>query len=349
MTVRRLIPLLFAGLMIVGVTLASRVVATTTKITLSPANPKVTADQTVTFVVTAVDSSGTSQDVTGQSTLSTNDPSGSMNGAVYTAGQSGTWQIQASYQSFTTSTNVRVSSGTVAELQVNPNSNPEVILLGTTKHFTVRAFDADSNVIENPHVTWSVIGPIGTVTPTGVFMPTHLGMGTLQAQSGTVLGHVAIEVGPAAVTNTNSSTTNTNVHQVATNTNRPVVANTNVSTNNNVNTDSNNNTNETVSENTNVNMSEDLSAPTKCTTLKPWVWTLILVIFFILIAVLYGLVPVTKVWPVATALLGAGILAYVQRRYDCNLQSWWAWIITLGTVALTALAIRSNPVKPTQV
>ena len=60
----------------------------------------------------------------------------------------------------------------------------------------------------------------------------------------------------------------------------------------------------------------------------------------------HGLVPVTKVWPVVVALLGAGILAFVQRKYDCNLQSWWAWVITLGTVALTALAIRSNPVKP---
>ncbi len=335
------------SLLVLSLGFVSRTNATTTKISVSPSSATLQAGHTQTFIVTATDSTGTTKDVTADSTLSSNDPNGKVSGATYTAGQVGNWTIQVAYQSFVTTAKVSVSAGDVAELVINPNSDPEVILTGTRKRFSVEAFDAKHNPLDTPHITWSVIGAIGSIDSTGVFTPTGIGTGKVQAQSDSVTGQVAIEVRQAPVTNTNSSvTTNTNT---TTNTNRPTNRNTNSSntnsaTNANTNVATNQNTNSSNVNATNANTNTStLVTSSQCTSLKPWVWTVMLILFLILVAILYGLVPVTKIWPVVVALISAGVLAFIQRKYDCNLQTWWAWVITLGTVALTALAIRSNP------
>ncbi len=330
----------YAGLVIVTaglmLAIARPSLAATTKITIDPTAASVPSGHTVSFVVKAVDANGSSTDVTGQTVFSTNDPKGTLTGATYMAGQAGSWTIQAAYQSFVTTAAVTVTPGSIAEIEINPNSDPEIIFTGTSKKFTARAFDARSNEIPGVNFVWSVAGSNGTVSSSGVFAATTVGTGKIQAQANGVTGQVSVDVEPAPVATTNTSTTNANTNtHLTTNTNSSVNQNTNAAAvNSNANTNSVSNTNTTAAP---------VTTTTPCTSLKPWVWTLILIIFLIAVAVLYGFVPVTKIWPVIIALVGAGVLAYVQRKYDCSLQTWWAWVVTLGTIALTALAIRSKP------
>lgn len=317
--------------------------AATTKITITPSTATVASGHSTSFSVQAIDNNNVVTDVTADSTLSTNDPKGSTTGAIYTGGVVGSWTVQASYQSFLASATVTVTPGDVAEIVVNPNSEPEIVVSGTHKQFSAQAYDKNSNVVHQVSFAWSVIGPIGGIDSNGVFTPNGLGAGTIQAMAGTVAGQATVTVQAAPVTNTNSKA---NVN-AATNTNQSSTnKNSNTSTNKNVNTVINANTNTVPTTVTNTNTSPASTSSTQCSTLKPWVWTTILVIFLLLVAILYGLVPVTKIWPVVVSLVGAAILAYIQRTYDCQLHSWWAWVITLGTIALSALAIRSNPMAP---
>lgn len=325
----RLLSLFAIGVLATLCSLPHATRAATTGITLTPGTTTVASGHALTFVVSTVDSTTSSSDVTSASALSTNDPSGTISGATYTGGKVGSWTVQASYQSFVATATVTVTPGDVAEVVVNPNSDPEVILTGTKKRFSAQAFDRSSNIIDGATFTWSVIGPVGSIDDSGVFTPSTVGTGKVQAMVGTVTGQVAVSIQQAPVSNTNTSVTTTNT---TTNQNTNTTKNTNMSV-------SNTNTSKSTATNT---------STSTCTTLKTWVWTLILVVFLVAVAVLYGFVPVTKIWPVAAALIGAAVLAYVQRKYDCSLQNWWAWVVTLGTVALSALAIRSTPMNPKQ-
>lgn len=293
----------------------------TTKIVLDPTTATLTADQTQIFKVLAVAADNTSTDVTAQSTLSVDDPLGKISGAIYTPGKAGTWTVQATFQSFTTTATVTVTPGAVQEVVVNPNSEPEQLYIGTNLKFTATAYDAKNNIVSDQKYIWTVIGENGSIDNQGVFKPTTVGTGKVQAAVGTVTGQVSVVVNPAIVTNTNTVT------NTVSNTN--AVANTNAPTNSATNTAALN----TVDDET----------TTSCTSLKPWVWILLLVVFLIGVAVLFALVPVTMIWPTAAALLAAATLAFVQRKYDCHGQDWWAWVIMLGTIALAAAPLLMRP------
>lgn len=291
----------------------------TTKIVLDPAAATLTADQSQTFKVMAVAADNSSTDVTSQSNLSVDEPLGKISGATYTPGKAGTWTVQATFQSFTTTATVTVTPGAVQEVVINPNSEPEQLYIGTNLKFTATAYDAKNNIVPNQKFTWSVIGENGSIDTQGVFKPTTVGTGKVQAAVGTVMGQVSIVVNPAIVTNTNTVTNRVSNTNTIANTNTP--SNTNTATLNTANDET----------------------TTSCTTLKPWVWILLLVVFLVGVAVLFALVPVTMVWPTVTALLAAAILAFVQRKYDCNGQVWWAWVIMLGTIALAAAPLLMKP------
>lgn len=309
------------------------VAAAPTKITLSPATATVTADQTQTYTVTT---DGTPADVTSASTLSMTDPLGSITGATYHPGKAGTWTVQATYQSFKTTATVTVTPGAAAEVAVNPNTNPELTNIGTPRTFTATVFDSHSNTISNASVTWSVIGDVGTIDANGVFTPTKLGTGKVQAKNGAIVGEVAVQVNAALPTNTNT----------AANTNATRNANANKNTNATI-ANANLNAATTNVNATNTNTTASTTDTTKCTTLKTWVWIVILAAFLVAVYIFYMMVPVSAIWPVITALVAAGVLAYIQRKYGCGTQSWWAWVATLGTVLLTAVSLRQRPKNPT--
>lgn len=311
------------GLLALALPLIKQVsaVGPATKIVLDPAAPTVTADTVTTFKVMAVAADGTSTDVTAQSTLSLNDPKGSISGATYTPGKAGSWTVQAVYQSFSVTGSVTVTPGAVKEIIINPNSEPEQTYIGTNTQFTATAYDAKNNILSGQTFGWSVLGENGTVNNAGTFTPKTAGTSKIQAVIGSVTGTVSVVVNAAIVTNTNTAT---------------VV----------INKNSNNNTNvaNTNPANTNTVVTEATEDTTKsCTSLKPWAWILMLVVFMLVVAVLYALVPVTQIWPAVASLAVAAVLAYVQRKYSCGELSWWAWVVTLGTVALTAVALQLRP------
>lgn len=309
-----------------------------TSITITPTSTSITADQMQTFVVNAVAADGTVTDVTTQSTLSMNDPRGSVAGAVYLPGKAGTWTIQATYQSFTASASVIVTPGVVKEVNVNPNSDPEQTISGNTVTFTATAFDGHSNIVANQNPSWSVIGTIGTVSGKGVFTAGQIGTGKVQASLGSVTGQVSVVVNAAPVTTTNTNTT------TVTNTAPAPIVIKNTNTVSNVNRI----TNLEITNTSTVSAPVVATPNAACTTLKPWAWTLMLVMFFLVVISLYALVSVTKIWPAVIALILSAGLAYIQRHYGCGEQQWWAWVITLGTVAITAAVLRMYPNQTVQ-
>ncbi|MBI3572597.1 MAG: hypothetical protein HY092_00150 [Candidatus Kerfeldbacteria bacterium] len=304
-------------------------------ITLAPTSVTLNTDQTQVFTVTATDANGATTDVSSQATFSTNDPRGSFTGPTYQPGAVGTWTIQATYQSFSANATATVTVGSVKDIQINPNSDPETVNLNSKKNFTAQAFDGHSNAITNPTFTWSVSGTIGIVDQSGTFTAKNLGTGKVTASSGAVTGQVTIVVSQTpVVANTNA----------VTNVNRAANKNTNAAKNANVNPaniNANHNVNTIVPTTPASTSTQNESL--QCTTLRPWVWVLILIAFLAAVAILYGLVPATKIWPVVVSLVGAGVLIYMQRKYGCTLQGWWAWVASLGTIALSVIAVRQLP------
>lgn len=320
----------------------------TTSIALTPATVTLNADQSQTFVVTATHADGTTADVTSGSGLSNDDPLGSMTGSTYHPGKVGAHTIQATFQSFKATATVTVTPGAVAEIVINPNTDPEQTYIGRTQKFTATLYDSHSNVVTGTAVTWSVIGDVGTIDKNGVFTPTTVSTGKIQAKVGYIVGEVAVQVNQALPTNTNTVVTSTTA-----NTNAATNKNTNATKNANVgNANSNRNTNAATvnaTKNTNVSSASQstTATTTKCTTLKTWVWVIILIVFLAAVAVFYGLFPVTAIWPVLVALVAAGVMAYVERKFGCGSQNWWTWVVTLGTIILTALGLRQPPKKTT--
>lgn len=306
-----------------GLARAAAAASPITKIAIEPASVSITADQTLTVKVTATAADGTTTDITSGSTLSQNDPNGKIANSTYTPGKAGSWTIQASFQSFVASATVTVTPGAVQEVVINPNSEPEQTYLGTNATFVATVYDAHNNLITGQTVTWSVIGEVGTIDKNGVFTPKKIGTGKVQATVDEVIGQVSVVTLAAIVTNTNSAAA----------TNQNAKANQNTNTTSNVNG----------TTNTNVNADTNTDTSSTCTTLKPWLWTLILVAFLAAVAALYMFVPLSKIWPAVAALLAAGVLAYVQRQQACAGQPWWAWVITIGTIALTAFALQMRP------
>jgi len=311
-----------------------------TSISLSPTSATLTADQSQVFKVIASDKDGVTTDVTNGATLSTTDPLGVLAlGFTYEAGKAGTWKINASYQSFTAEATVTVTAGTLNEISINPNSAPEYVNLNAKRRFSTQLFDQKDNVITGQAVIWSVIGDLGTIDDDGIFTANKLGSGKIQATVGTITGQINLTVKAAPVTNANANA-NTNAAVNGNNNTNTANANVNAAVNGevNVNESTNNNSNTNNSVTTTVNDGQ-------CTTLKPWLWTVILIIFLLAVAILYGLVPMSKIWPAGVALAAAVGLVIVQRQWGCNGLSWWPWILILGTIALTILALRQLPPK----
>lgn len=321
------------SILLLGLSRGAMAAGPATSITITPLTATVTADQSVTFVVTASDAQGATTTVTADSTFSTNDPVGSMSGAVFNAGKVGQWTVQISYQSFKATATITVTPGALAEIDVNPDTQPEVVVINKTRTFTAKGFDQHNNVVTDFTPTWVVGGDIGTIDDKGKFTAKTVGTGTVEARSATgVIDQVAVTVREPIPEATNSNA-NTNAPLGSTNTNAANINGAPANTNTSVN----NNTNGSTTPLNNENL--------ECTTVKNSIWVLIVVGYLAVVALLFAFVPVTKIWPALVALSGAIALVFVHRNYGCNVLPWWPWVLTLGTVGLTMLALRQSPKK----
>lgn len=305
---------------------------TAVSISITPSTLQLTADQTVALTVTAKDAANETQNVTGGSIFSTNDPRGSFTANTYEAGKAGNWTIAVAYQGLTVNTPVTVTSGALAEMSLVPDSQPEIVPLNRNVTFAAQGFDGDNNRISIPQLKWVTTGDIGTISSIGAFSPTKEGKGTVTATSGSVTHSIDLTVVAARDTSTitNPPAANLNAN-----------ANTNTAVNGNVNSNANTNT----STNLNIN-TPDTTGTTdseRCTTRSNWLWGVTLLALLGGIAILYAFVPVAKTWPPIVGLGAAIILAIVERKYGCATNAWWPWIAILGSAGLTVFAYQQSP------
>lgn len=326
--------LLLTALVIIGLAGGAHQVAAQstpppTIMQLAPASVTVTADRTVAFAVTSTTGTIAASDVTKDASFSSDNPRSSFTGNIFHPGQAGTWQVVAVYRGLTAAATVIVTAGQPYELVINPNSDPETITLNRARRFTAQVFDQANNPVPDPDLHWSLIGPIGTIDQAGLLTTQSVGPGKVQAQVGQLTGQVAVivkEPEPAPATNTAVTPaapvgpTNTaaapapepvkpSALQAA-----PLAS----------------------------SVSKSSAAATQaCRTLKPFLWILIAFLFLTLIALVYALIPVYAVWPVILALVMASILIGVNRELGCRDMPWWSWVIALGTIGLTVVAIAS--------
>lgn len=351
MPMRRLLPLALVAAIVTIIFHTHPVGAATIKsITLTPTSTAPTADQTVACTVTANDDSGKTADVTAQAIISTNDPMGVISGTSYRPGKVGSWTLQATYQSFVTTTVMTITPGAIAAIDINPNSGPEVVALDTTRHFAITGFDQRNNIVVVPSVEWSVVGGIGTIDTKGVFTPVQTGTGKIQAKTGTITASIDMQVVPAPVTTpimvANSNTAATTQKSTNSNVNAGVKTSSTTSATVNVNAPAatNANTNSVVvNTNTAVNKAAAKTTTKTCTTMSPWLWVLVMVAWLFILVFLYAVAPVSRLWPAGIGLVGAAALIVLQQTKGCHQLAWWPWIMAIGTIGLTLLAIRQSP------
>lgn len=246
---------------------------------VSPATATVASGATHQFTVTGKDASGATTDLTANTVFTTTDPLGSMAARTYTAGKAGTWIVSASYSTLTATAQVTVTPGALHELVVNPNSNPEYLVNGSSRAFSAEAYDAQNNLISPITIGWTVEGGVATVkdigsTSTSV-TATTVGTGTLVAQSGDIRALVPLKVTAAPATNANSNgntnaASNTNGN---TNVNRASNQNTNSATNATSNT--NGNVNATSNDNANTNTANAAAGTCTGWPRAAWAWTFV--------------------------------------------------------------------------
>lgn len=299
------------------------------KISISPTAPTVIVGETATFTVTATDTAGTTSNVTADSIFSMTDPAGSLEKNIYRAGRVGTWAITADYQSLTATTNVTVNPGALAELSINPNSAPEIVNVGEKVKFTTKAYDAENNVLSDIPITWSVTNELGEISTGGTFTASKVGTGAIVASSNGITAQVDVRVQAAPVVSTVNTNTTTNANQATNANTNTAVIDTNTAV---------------VNENANEAVTTETSADkTTCSAGKLWLWSILLLVLLGTVALLYAIYPVSMIWPAVAALVGTVVVVFLQRKYGCDNQSWWSWIMVIGTVLLSALALRQSP------
>ena len=310
--------------------LPARAFGPAASLSVTPASLELTADQTVSLKVTATDATKTTLDVTGASVYSSNEPRATFTGTQFTPGKVGSWTIGVEYQGLNVAVPVVVTAGTLAELNINPNSDPEVVALNRTTTFTVAGYDAKSNPLKVTGLSWSVSGGLGAIDATGKFTPSTIGTGLVIVSKGAINTSIPVKVVAERIIGTPKNTN--------------VATNANANSNANTNSTANANTNAPASTNLNVNGStDDTKAVDNCTSRANWLWGILLLALLGGTAILYAFVPVTKTWPAIVGLGAAVILSVIERTYGCAGNAWWPWVAILGAAALTIFAYQQTP------
>jgi len=152
-------------------------------ITVSPDSSVITADSVLQYDVTAYDNWDNVTDP-GAVEWSLTAPVGSIDSTgFFDAGTVGTAQVVAvsEYGPVDTSLYLEVTPGRLYTLTVTPDSVN--ITTDSTILFSAAGADADGNVADYGDLSWSVIGGIGDIDAAGLFTPTTVGNGQIEAVS----------------------------------------------------------------------------------------------------------------------------------------------------------------------
>lgn len=328
---------LFLLVLILGFGVAGASAQTTTEIQIAPGTAAVSSDVTIPFTVHAILSDGSTKDVTAEATFSENDPFGALSGNVYFPGMVGTWSVQAVYRGFSVQASITVTEGTLAEIIINPNTNPEVIRMGGTRAFSAEGFDMDNNPLPGIDPVWAVQGGLGTISEDGVFTPTKIGEGTITASIGDVTQTVRVEVKDIAAesqpANTNTST------GTGTNTNATGAGNTNQTGEVLGEEIAQTNTNTATNENENVNAAAPSEETTteECSTYAWWIWWIGILAYLGLLVAYYFFVQRRNdltVWLVPIVLTGGALWAFFALTCSGHFL-WVPWVVVIGGLLVT--------------
>lgn len=163
-------------------------------VNLTNLSAKVKAGESFALTLMAEDKEGNTWDVSEYALFLVNDPRGMIEKNIYLPGKIGTWEIEAAYGNYSSETKIEVVPGTVSRIEINPNSQPEIINLNEKKTFNATAFDKMNNLVEAAEFIWSQQGELGEIDQVGVFEATDTGLGHVIATSGNVSATIEIEV-----------------------------------------------------------------------------------------------------------------------------------------------------------
>lgn len=158
------------------------------RIDVTPADPTVTADQTQQFNATGYDQNN--QQMTINPTWTTAGGAIDTKG-LYTPNKVGKYLVTATQGSVSGSTNITVTHGVLAKIDVTPKT--ATITADQTQSYNATGSDAKGNPIQVSPL-WSASG--GTISSSGLYTPKKIGTFTITATSGTLSGTASITVTP---------------------------------------------------------------------------------------------------------------------------------------------------------
>ena len=140
---------------------------TPTGFRIAPEEATVQSGYTFAFAGIAIGEGDIEWDVTGETVFQTTDPMGSVVGNVYTAGQVGTWEIQASWDPYIDIAEVTVTPGDLVTMEMSPVEAE--VSFGGVQCFSVTGADINGNEVI-PAPVWSLSTPdLGEIDQTGCF------------------------------------------------------------------------------------------------------------------------------------------------------------------------------------
>lgn len=295
-----------------------------TSIELPPLLAQVKAGENLALTLTAKDTSGLSWDISQNAVYQTNDPRGKMENNIYSAGKIGTWEISAVYGNHAAQTTVQVLPGDLATIIVNPNSQPEIIDLGSQKTFTAEGFDKMSNLLAGLAFNWSADGLLGDINEKGVFGATDTGEGRIIASINSVTGFSAIKVKEKTLLPSIATVIPTPV-KPKTNTNA-MVSNTNGQVAGA----------EIAAAAETAKAAEVTTAEKTCKTFAWYWWALIMIGFFAILILYYFFIRRAKAgwWWIFPLILTAAVV-WLYYQYACNKYGWWPWVTIIMAILIS--------------
>lgn len=233
-----------------------------------------------------------------------------------------------------------VTSSVLDHIVIVPNDRPTVVDVGTDQQFLATGFTKENQTLSGITFTWSSDGKVGTVNRDGIFTGKKGGIGRVTARSGSVTASVGVVVHGVAAAQTPAKTA---VIPPSSTTVQPVVTNTNTSAPTNTNTDQG-----TVKGATTENTAKPAASTKSCTTIRAWLWVLILLLYCIVLFAYFLSLGESRTmwWWVWPAIITAApyVLYFLTRCGTTHL--WVPW--TLGVLAVLLGLFYVRVLRPTE-
>lgn len=214
---------------------------------------------------------------------------------------------------------VTVFSTAVDHIVIQPNDRPTIVDQNTDMQFLATALSATNEEIPGLTFSWGVGGDVGTITPAGIFTGTRGGIGQVIAKTGNVTASVGVVVRASASAQPPANA-KTPKPATATNTNTPVTPSATVT--------------EPVIEaapETPSTAADQAPSQTTCTTLRTWVWVLLVLGQALLLFIYFLTLGDSRalwwwVWPLLST---AGLITLHHALRCGEFNSWIPWSVVI--------------------